>query len=178
MSAVEWKTFNERNAHAFLDGEGLCRHARVADPTKLQVVPSNDRRPIGLPACNVCEDALARMKKAVGPRRSLRGHNPRYVEFARVHGRTPENQLRHDVEAWPGGKMAGYILWLGARLREFLKSHPEHGMRGGGIGEVLADNTAHRAFDAWLHTLPEGYAIEFRSATEYAKDCARKLTIA
>lgn len=41
--------------------------------------------------------------------------NPRFLAFARVHGRTPVEQLAHDDERWPGGRMAGFITWLGGQ---------------------------------------------------------------
>lgn len=47
--------------------------------------------------------------------------NPRYVEFARASGRGPQEQLDHDrAESGDrGGVMTDFILWMGARLREF-----------------------------------------------------------
>lgn len=36
---------------------------------------------------------------------------PRYVEYAQAHGNTPERQYEIDGEAYPGGRMAGFIVW-------------------------------------------------------------------
>ena len=47
--------------------------------------------------------------------------NPRFENYARVHGRTPEAQLAHDKEEWPGGCMAGYMLWMAEKGREWKK---------------------------------------------------------
>lgn len=46
--------------------------------------------------------------------------NPRYVRFAEVHGRTPEEQLEYDEEQWPGGRMCGFICWMSQAKRAYL----------------------------------------------------------
>lgn len=51
--------------------------------------------------------------------------NPRYVAFAATHGRTPEAQLDADRVEWPGGVMAGFIIWISQRKEAFAKAHPE-----------------------------------------------------
>lgn len=54
--------------------------------------------------------------------------NPRYVHYARVHGRTPEEQAEHDKERWPGGHMVGFILWMSHVTRPFAT---DTGLRAG-----------------------------------------------
>lgn len=49
--------------------------------------------------------------------------NPRYVAYAAAHGRTPDEMLAHDVEAFSGAKMLGFILWIGARWRTWRALH-------------------------------------------------------
>lgn len=44
--------------------------------------------------------------------------NPRFVAYAAAHGRTPDAQTAHDDAAYPGGHMAGFILWASERDRE------------------------------------------------------------
>lgn len=69
--------------------------------------------------------------------------NPRYVAYASENGRTPEDQLAFDREAWPGGCMAPFMIWISGKLRAFRKTRPECFMRGG----ALAD---HVAFDEFI----------------------------
>lgn len=42
--------------------------------------------------------------------------NPIYVAYAKAHGRSPEAMLAHDRERWPGGAMAGFMIWNSKRL--------------------------------------------------------------
>lgn len=41
--------------------------------------------------------------------------NPKYVAYAAEAGRTPEEQLAHDKAHYPGGCMAGFIVWVSSR---------------------------------------------------------------
>lgn len=56
--------------------------------------------------------------------------NPRYVVFATVHGRTPDEQAAHDRIRWPGGCMTGFQLWIAQSLRAFQdrykRTNPEY----------------------------------------------------
>lgn len=63
--------------------------------------------------------------------------NPRYVAYARAHGRTPEAMRTHDRTRWPGGIMAGYIVWIGEQWRRWHAANPG----------ALPD---HESFDAML----------------------------
>lgn len=49
--------------------------------------------------------------------------NPRYLRYCEVHGKTPEEMSAHDDEAWPGGKMCGFMLWISAAWQAFDKHH-------------------------------------------------------
>lgn len=46
-------------------------------------------------------------------------YNPRYLAYAAAHGRDPEAMLAHDAEAWPGGNMTGFLLWISERWQAF-----------------------------------------------------------
>lgn len=36
---------------------------------------------------------------------------PRYAAYCSANGRTPAEQLAHDEDEYPGGKMAGFLAW-------------------------------------------------------------------
>lgn len=50
---------------------------------------------------------------------------PRFVAYAKAHGREPQAQLDHDSKRWPGGCMCGFICWIGERKAAFLKVWPD-----------------------------------------------------
>jgi hypothetical protein len=77
--------------------------------------------------------------------------NPRYACYAKAHGRTPEAQLEHDDSVCPGGKMAGFLIWMGDRWREFSDLRPDlaPGTRGWDRRAWLSMCHATE-FDAWL----------------------------
>lgn len=47
--------------------------------------------------------------------------NPRYIAYCKVHAKSPTSMLEHDEIKWPGGRMCGFMLWLGGRWREFAR---------------------------------------------------------
>lgn len=49
--------------------------------------------------------------------------NPYYLSYAQAHGRDPEAMSEADREDWPGGKNAGFILWMSRRWAEWHKNH-------------------------------------------------------
>lgn len=87
---------------------------------------------------------------AGGARRDGLAHNTRYAAYARAHGRDAEAQAAADRERWPGGCMAGFVLWNGARIAEFGRASP-----GSFMDRHLMD---HAAYDEWLAALPPGHA--------------------
>lgn len=70
---------------------------------------------------------------------------PRYLAYCAVNGKTPDEMLRYDDKRWPGGRMAGYILWIGERWQEWRAE------KGYGPRYILSD-TDHAEFDTWLNT--------------------------
>ncbi len=72
--------------------------------------------------------------------------NPRFVEYARVEDRTPEEQLEHDRKKYPGGCMTGFSLWIRKKWSKWYdlvqKKYP--GM------EQLRWLNNHEEFDKWL----------------------------
>lgn len=51
--------------------------------------------------------------------------NPRYVAYAKAHGKTPEEMMSHDAKVWPGGVMCGFTLWIRQQKARFYGVHPE-----------------------------------------------------
>ena len=76
-----------------------------------------------------------------------RAWNPRYVAYARAHGHTPEGMLAHDTEAWPGGKMAGFILWISQQWHAWYALPAQKGRKR--HNDVLGDDD-YASFDAML----------------------------
>ena len=70
-------------------------------------------------------------------------YQPRYLAYCHAHGRAPAAQLSHDKTAWPGGCMAGFILWIGKRWAEW------NALTGWPAGATHGE-TQHEAFDSWL----------------------------
>ncbi len=69
--------------------------------------------------------------------------NPRYVAYAEAHGFDPDTMLAADEVLWPGGKMCGFMVWIGERWREWRES------RGVGRNAVLGSDD-HADFDAMI----------------------------
>lgn len=73
--------------------------------------------------CREWRRIAMRLETVLGKGWADKQWNPRYVEYARANGMTPEAMLEHDREAWPGGQMCGFILWIGEKWAEFKRLH-------------------------------------------------------
>lgn len=69
--------------------------------------------------------------------------NPRFILYARAHGREPEAMLDHDRERFPGGLMAGFLTWISERWQAWDSKH-------GHSRDHARSRDEHTAFDAWL----------------------------
>lgn len=77
--------------------------------------------------------------------------NPYYVAYAAAHGKTPEEMLAHDTTAWPGGKMAGYILWINAHWsRWFIERKKVKGWHARSRHQQILSQEDHNHFKVWL----------------------------
>ena len=74
---------------------------------------------------------------------------PRYAAYARNHRCTPEKILAHDRDAYPGGCMCGFTLWISATWAVWAKDS----------GEVSKgpdknwSSRQHNTLDAWLASI-------------------------
>mgnify|MGYP001595777524 CR=1 FL=1 len=69
--------------------------------------------------------------------------NPRYGAYAAAHGLAPDEMLREDAAKFPGGRMAGYLVWMNARWQEWRALH---GIKPNAFLSTLE----HDDFDAWI----------------------------
>ena len=60
-----------------------------------------------------------------------RSFQARYVAYARAHGCSCEEMLAADRVRWPGGKMAGFMLWVAEQWRAFSEDTGEKPDSGG-----------------------------------------------
>ncbi|MFN9114348.1 MAG: hypothetical protein ACK5XN_30160 [Bacteroidota bacterium] len=68
--------------------------------------------------------------------------NPRYLAYCNAYGHTPQTQVAIDRASWPGGCMAGFILWNRSKIVSFSRVRPRAFFMG-----QLSD---HKAYDNWL----------------------------
>lgn len=70
-------------------------------------------------------------------------YTSRYVAYATSQGFDPDTMMAVDERLWPGGKMAGYILWMHERWAAW---RTENGRRE---RDVLSRED-HASFDAFI----------------------------
>jgi len=77
--------------------------------------------------------------------------NPRYVAYAKVHNKSPDEMLSHDKKEWPGGRMTGFMLWMGEQKKAFRDQSPEafYVNMNGHVTENIVD---YGAWDCFLQT--------------------------
>lgn len=78
---------------------------------------------------------------------------PRYAAYCAAHGMNPDEMLAYDRGRFPGGVMAGYMIWFAERAIEFTAGLP---------GRDWLDRL-HRvdpaAFDAYLRSFTRGQLV-------------------
>lgn len=80
--------------------------------------------------------------------------NPYYLAYCTAQGRTPDAQRAHDVTAWPGGRMCGFILWMSAAYRAWAEELGIRAQGGYRAHEIALMREGPEAFGRWL----EAYA--------------------
>lgn len=74
--------------------------------------------------------------------------NPRFVEFARAHKKTPEEIL---AEREAGVHETPYFtVWHNERLNEYKRAHPERVFKRQGLSIEFGALLDHDHYDAWL----------------------------
>lgn len=74
--------------------------------------------------------------------------NFRYMAYCRAHGRSPDDQMGHDIEKYPGGYMAGFVNWINDHWKIWSSITGETKQHGTHWSEQQ-----HKAFDAWLREI-------------------------
>ena len=74
--------------------------------------------------------------------------NPRYVAYAREHGLEPEVMIQRDEDTYPGGRMAGFIVWIGEKWDAYASEVGKTHERQRGLFPLLVED--HEAFNKWL----------------------------
>ena len=69
-------------------------------------------------------------------------YQPRYVAYATAHSKTPDDMLAIDTQAYPGGCMTGFLIWIGKQLAKARKEHPNWF-----LNSTLVN---HAEYDSWL----------------------------
>ena len=90
--------------------------------------------------------------------------NPRYVAYAKSNGMEPQEQMEFDDIKYPGGIMAGFIIWSNVALSAFRSEHPESF-----YGNSLVN---HAAYDAWLCDFVSTKSQFHHTQTEITNDNA------
>ena len=71
------------------------------------------------------------------------GWNPRYVAYARAHGRDPATMLAIDKRRLPGGCMVGFLVWMSTRWQEWRRERAVP-------SDAILWMTDYADFDKWL----------------------------
>lgn len=52
-------------------------------------------------------------------------YQPRYIAYAAANNMTPSAMLSHDKDRFKGGCMAGFMIWITEKSREYQDASPE-----------------------------------------------------
>lgn len=76
--------------------------------------------------------------------------NPRYRAYTEASGRTPEEQLEHDTEEYPGGCMAGFLIWISNQWSLWWTQNKHRFPNAHGRNDVILRDEDYRSFDEML----------------------------
>jgi len=77
--------------------------------------------------------------------------NPRYILYAKAHGKTGEEMLAYDKERLPGACMMEFSFWIQAQWRLWRK-------RNQLSWDAPLSDVDHKCFDTWLYEAVEANA--------------------
>ena len=79
----------------------------------------------------------------------MRNWNPRYVQYARFNGKTPDEMLEHDRNGY-GATMTRFILFISEVKSAFFKEQPDQNCGGGVKSQAEFDKFIAGYVDAQL----------------------------
>jgi len=71
--------------------------------------------------------------------------NPRFTAYSAASNRSELAQIEFDSVRWPGGKMAGFMLWVSSMWHKWSRETGEKPEWGSSWSD-----RQHKLFDRWL----------------------------
>lgn len=96
-------------------------------------------------------------------------YNPRYTNYCRVNGNTPDEQMKIDEENYKGGRMIPFSFFIKNQIDEFRKLRPDCFVCGSLTDHVEFDNYLNALqplnawnVDEWINDLIEIISVQIQ----------------